>query len=170
MKLVVPTLLAMKILRATALILFATVLGFRGVGAQTSVQLALSGVPVSFDAPTAADLTVGTLEAPTPLSFQVATTAEPAGSFTTTVSIRASSATLGGGKPAADLEWRRGDDPTWHALTTSDAIVESRVADGIPEGHTWDNTIYFRIALHWTSDPPATYTGNLVFTVSTTQP
>jgi hypothetical protein len=150
-------------------LLFAFALGGPNAGAQTGVQLTFGG-SVSFDAPTAADYTSGTLEAATPLPFEVVTTSEPSGSFTTTVSIRSSSSTLGGGKPVANLEWRRGDDPTWHALTTSDAVVESRIAEGAPEGHTWDNTIHFRIALQWTSDPPATYTGNLVVTVSTTQP
>lgn len=125
---------------------------------------------MSFGAPTPADLTAGTLEAATPLPFQVVTTSEPAGSFTTTVYIRNSLSTLGGAKPVADLEWRRADDPTWRALTTSDAIVESRIAASAPEGHTWNNTINFRMALHWTSDPPATYTGNLIITVSATQP
>jgi hypothetical protein len=148
---------------------FAFALGASTAGAQTGVQLAFSG-SASFGAPTAADYAAGTLEAASPLPFQVVTTAEPSGSFTTTVYIRSSSSTLGGGKPVADLEWRRGDDPTWHALTTSDGVIENRVADGTTQGHSWDNTIYFRVALHWTSDPPAIYTGNLVITVSTTQP
>lgn len=139
-------------------------------GAQTGVQLSFSGGSVSFAAPTAADYRAGIFAAETPLPFHVATTAEPSGSFTTIVSIRSSSPTLGGGKALADLEWRRGDDVTWHALTTADVVVETRVAGGAPDGHSWDNTIYFRIALHWTSDPPATYTGNLVVTVTTTQP
>jgi hypothetical protein len=138
-------------------------------GAQTSVQLAFGG-SVSFGTPTAADFTAAVLEAETPLSYQVTTTAEPVGSFTTTVSIRSSSPTLGGGKSLADLEWRRGDDATWHALTTVDVTVESRVNNGAVQGHTWDNTIFFRVALHWASDAPASYTGNLVVTVSTIQP
>jgi hypothetical protein len=161
---------AMRPIYAATTLMLAFSLGAPTADAQTAVQLAFSGGSVSFDAPTAADYTAGTLEAASPLSFQVVTTSEPSGSFTTTVYIRSSSSTLGGGKPVADLEWRRGDDATWHALTTSDAVVESRIADLAPEGHSWDNTIYFRIALDWTSDPPATYTGNLVVTVSTTQP
>lgn len=154
---------------AAATLIFAFASNSSTVDAQTGVQLAFGG-SVSFGAPTAADYSAGTLEAVTPLPFEVVTTSELSGSFTTTVSIRSSSATLGGGKPVANMEWRRGDDPTWHALTTTDAIVESRIAEGTPEGHTWDNTIHFRIALDWTSDPPGIYTGNLVITVSTTQP
>jgi len=152
-----------------SVLLFALTLSASNVLAQTGVQLSFSG-SVSFDPPTAADYTAGSLESATPLPFQVVTTSEPSGSFTTKVYIRSSSATLGGGKAVGDMEWRRDDDPTWHALTTSDAIVESRVAEGASEGHTWSNTIHFRIALNWTTDPPAIYTGNLVVTVSTTQP
>jgi len=138
--------------------------------AQTTVNLVLSGGPVVFDAPTAADMTAGVLESSTPLSFEVKTTSEPGGLFTTTVLIRSSSATLGNGKPTADLEWRRGNETTWHPLTTTDAIVERRSAMGSQKGHTWDNMIFFRVTLHWTSDPPATYTGNLVLTLTTTTP
>jgi len=138
--------------------------------AQTSVALTLGGHSVSFPSPTAADLTAGSLDATDALEFGVTTSSEPVGSFTTRVYIRNSSATLGGGKPVADLEWRRDDDDTWHHLSTTDALVESRATTGLLAGHTWGNSIQLRIALHWTSDPPATYTGNLVITVSTTQP
>jgi hypothetical protein len=138
--------------------------------AQANVELDLTGGPVSFGSATAADFDAATLEAPDPMPFQVTTTAEPSGSFTTTVKIRSSTATLGGGKPLSDMEWRRGDESTWHALTSSDVLIESRTNEGTPEGHTWSNVIYFRVALRWTSDPPANYAGNLVLTVSTTQP
>jgi hypothetical protein len=150
-------------------LLFAFALSTSNAGAQTGVELAFSG-SVSFGAPTAADYAAGTLQAASPLPFGVVTSSEPSGSFTTTVYIRSSSATLGGGKAVGDMEWRRGDDPTWHALTTSDAIVESRIAEGVPAGHAWDNTIHFRIALQWATDPPTTYAANLVLTLSTTQP
>ena len=160
---------AIRSIRAGTTLLFALALSTSPTAAQTEVQLAFGG-SVSFGVPTAADYSAGSLEAETALPFEVVTTSELSGSFTTTVSIRSSSATLGGGKPVANMEWRRGDDPTWHALTTTDAVVESRIAEGAPEGHTWDNSIHFRLALNWTSDPPATYTGNLVITVSTTQP
>jgi hypothetical protein len=90
--------------------------------------------------------------------------------MTTRVFIRSSSATLGGGKSIADLEWRRGDDLTWHPLTATDAEIESWTTSFNPSGHTFNNTIVFRVALHWTTDAPATYTGNLVFSITATQP
>ena len=150
--------------RITAL-LFALVLYSPPASAQINVQLTFSGTG-SFAAPTAADYSAGTLESATPLPFQVLTTLEPSGSLVTSVYIRSSAATLGGGKPVADLEWRRGDDATWRALTTSDVLVESRTLQGAPEGHSWDNTIHFRIALRWRQDPPATYTGSFVLTLA----
>jgi hypothetical protein len=162
---------AIRRLPMAAMMLFAIALLPTSGFAQTQVQLALTGGPVSFGAPTASDLTAGGLEAPAPLTYEVQTSQEPPlGTHTTTVYIRNSSSTLGGGKPVADLEWRRGDEATWHALTTTDALVESRTQGFAELGHSWSNTIHFRIALGWTSDPPATYTGNLVVTVSTTQP
>jgi hypothetical protein len=137
--------------------------------AQTVVQLTFGG-STSFGAPTAADYTAGTLETATPLSFQVQTTSEPSGSFTTHLAIRSASSSLGGGKPVSHMEWRRGDDSQWRALTTNDVTVESRTVAGDPLGHTWDNTIYFRVALQWSGDRPGTYAGNLIFTLTASQP
>ncbi len=138
---------------------------------QTQVTLTLTGGPVSFATPTASDFTVGGLEAATPLTYQAQTIEEPPiGTHTTTVYIRSSSATLGGGKPVGDLEWRRGDDLTWRSLTTTNAAVESRTTSYDVLGHTFSNTVHFRVALRWTTDAPATYTGNLVFTEAVTQP
>jgi hypothetical protein len=106
----------------------ASVLFAGSAQSQASVQLAFSGPPVSFASPTVADYAAAMLETTAPLPFQISTTSEPTGSFTTTVYIRSASATLGGGKSVADMEWRRGDESSWRALTTTDAIVESHVA------------------------------------------
>lgn len=161
---------ARQLVRAATISIVALALCTQTAHAQTAVTLSFSGGPVVFPAPTDADLTAGSLEAIDVLQFDVSTSSEPVGSFTTRVSIRSSSATLGGGKSLADLEWRRDDDETWHQLTTTDVVVDSRTSAGVIAGHTWNNSIRFRIALHWTGDPPATYTGNLVITVATTQP
>jgi len=154
---------------ATTTLLFGSAFGASTARAQTGVQLTLGGFE-TFGVPTAADFAAGILEASTPLPFQVLTTSEPAGSITTSVYIRSSSPTLGAGKSVTQLEWRRGDDPTWRAVTTVDAIVETRVAQGTAQGHTWSNTIHFRMVLRWASDRPTTYASNLVLTVSTTAP
>jgi len=34
----------------------------------------------------------------------------------------------------------------------------------------WSNTIFFRMLLNWTTDAPATYSGNYVITLSQTVP
>ncbi len=141
-----------------------------GAAQVTQVQLTLSG-PLTFGAPTAADLTTGTLASTSAMTYQAQTTLEPAlGTHTTTVYIRSSSATLGGGKALGDLQWRRADDVTWHTLTTSNVAVESQTKSFSLTGHTFSNSILFRVTLRWTGDPPATYTGQLVLTLSTTQP
>lgn len=153
------------------LILLALLLSPRAGAAQaTQVQLTLSG-PLTFGAPTAADLTAGTLASTASMTYQAQTSLEPElGTHTTTVYIRSSGATLGGGKPVGAVEWRRADDVSWHALTTSNVAVESHTTSFSLSGHTFSNSIYFRVALQWTGDPPATYTGNLVLTISTAQP
>jgi len=142
-----------------------------GAAQITQVQLTLTGGPLSFGAPMASDLTAGKLESTTSLAYSAQTSLEPAiGTHTTTVYIRSSSATLGGGKTVGDMQWRRADDATWHTLTTSNVAVEAKTTSFSLQGHTFSNSIYFRVTLHWTGDPPATYTGNLVLTLSTTQP
>jgi hypothetical protein len=158
----------MRLVLAPAVVLACAVTVLRA-GAQTGVQLTFSGT-ASFGAATAADFGAGRLDATSPLPFTVITTSEPVGSLTTTVYIRSSSPTLGSGKPISDMEWRIGDDPVWHALTTMDAVVETHVAAGAPHGHSWSNAIHFRIALRWTGDRPANYFGNLVVTVAATTP
>jgi hypothetical protein len=156
-----------RVLAAT--LLFACAAIALPAGAQTAVQLTFSGT-ASFGAATAADFAAGTLEATSPLPFSVITTSEPVGSLTTTVYVRSTSSTLGSGKPVSDMEWRLDDEPNWHTLTTLDAVVETHVAAGAPQGHTWSNAIHFRMALHWTGDRPGTYFGNLVVTVAATKP
>jgi hypothetical protein len=106
------------------------------------------------------------MEATSPMSFQIVTTSESAGPHKTILHIRSSSSTLGGGKPIGDLEWRRGDQTTWNPVTTLDQEVEIFTGSHLPEGHTYSNTIHFRILLHWTSTRSATYNGHLVLTAT----
>jgi hypothetical protein len=89
---------------------------------------------------------------------------------TTTVSIRSTSANLGGGKVIGDLEWRRSDLATWNSVTLTDAQLEQRVVVNKVLNDPWSNTIFFRMILHWTTDAPATYSGNYQITLSQTVP
>jgi hypothetical protein len=120
---------------------------------------------ISFPAPTPADLTAGILAASAPVSFQVTPAAL---AQTTTVTIKASDATMGGSKSVADLQWRRGDLGTWQSLTQTDVFVESRTYTLLEARPAWENTIYFRVVLRWVGDPPATYVGNYVITLTQT--
>jgi hypothetical protein len=135
------------------------------VQAQLSSTLTVTSGTISFPAPTPADLTAGILAASSPVTFQVTPAAAAA---TTTVTIRASGATMGGSKSVADLQWRRGDLGTWQSLTQTDVFVESRTYSLLSPRPTWQNTIYFRVVLRWVGDPPATYVGNYVITLTQT--
>ena len=144
----------------------------RVAGAQAQVvTLTLSGAPNVFPAPTAADYTAGVVVNPTGILFTVDVTGGGAATQRTTiVSIRSSSASLGGGKPLSDLQWRRADLVTWNPMTTTNATIESRpvVRNGLND--PWSNTVFFRTLLAWTTDPPATYSAGLVFTLTVTTP
>jgi hypothetical protein len=88
---------------------------------------------------------------------------------TATISIRASTATLGGTKPVGDLQWRRNDLGTWNSMTTTDATVQSQ--SGFSGGtSTISNSIWLRVNLNWASDPAATYSTTITITLSVTSP
>jgi hypothetical protein len=48
--------------------------------------------------------------------------------------------------------------------------VESRSQTFNGANDPWSNTIFFRMKLTWTTDAPATYTGNYRITLRVTQP
>ncbi|PYP20856.1 MAG: hypothetical protein DMD53_09855 [Gemmatimonadetes bacterium] len=141
-----------------------------GRGAAAQVTMTLAQTPnVFLVSPTVADYNVGFVVNPTGILFTI-TLAGASTNRTTTVSIRSSSATLGGGKPIGDLEWRRADLVAWNAMTTTDAAVESRPVRKNTLNDPWSNQVFLRILLNWASDPPATYTAPIVFTLTVTTP
>ena len=147
---------------ALALTLFAS-----SLAAQKSI-LTVAGGTVTFPAPTAADFDAGYINSPTGATFTV--NAQTGASRTTTVSISSTSATLGGGKVIGELQWRRSDLAVWNSMAVTDAQVEQRVQVRNGLNDPWGNTIFFRMLLNWTTDPPATYTANYVITLSQTVP
>jgi hypothetical protein len=145
-----------------ALVLFASPL------AAQKTTLTLANATVTFPAPTATDYANGFVDAPTGVTFTL--NATNGASRTTTVSIRATSASLGGGKVIGDLQWRRSDLASWNSITSTDVQVEQRVVVRNVLNDPWNNTIFFRMLLSWTTDPPATYTANYQITLSQTVP
>jgi len=145
-----------------ALALFASPLA-----AQKTI-LTLSGAVITFPAPTAADYVAGFVNSATGVTFTLS--AQTGTSRTTTVSIRSSSTDLGGGKVIGDLEWRRSDLATWNNITLTDAQVDQKIVVRGVLNDPLSNTIFFRMLLNWTTDAPATYSGNYVITLSQTVP
>jgi hypothetical protein len=136
--------------------------------AAQKTNLTLTGGTIAFAAPTAADYDAGYKDSPTGVTFSV--NAQTGTIRTTTILIRSTSASLGGGKAIAELQWRRSDLAVWNSITLTDAQVEQRVQVRNALNDPWGNTIFFRMLLNWTTDPPATYTGNYVITLSQTVP
>jgi len=149
---------------ATTMLSITYTFAVSSVDAQATVTLTQSGG--SFGSPTAADYVATAQSATTPMSFQIVTDSEATGAHSTTLVIRSSSSTLGSGKPIGDLEWRRGYLSDWHPVTTVDAEVEEWADAYSPTGHTYSNTIYFRIRLDWATTHPATYSAPVVLTVT----
>jgi hypothetical protein len=150
-----------------ALALLALVLFASPVAAQKTI-LTLAGGAITFPAPAAADYIAGHVDAATGVTFTL--TAQTGTSRTTTIAIRSSSASLGGGKLIGDLQWRRSDLVTWNNITVTDAQVEQRILVRNGSNDPWSNTIFFRMVLNWTTDAPATYSANYVITLSQTVP
>ena len=152
---------------ASAAMSLALVLCASPLAAQKTT-LTLVGGTINFNAPTAADYIAGYIDSPTGVTFTVS--AQTGTSRTTTVSVRSTSASLGGAKLIGDLQWRRSDLATWNSLTLTDAQVEQRVVVKGVLNDPWSNTIFFRMLLNWTTDPPGTYSGNYQITISQTVP
>ena len=155
---------------SSATIPLALILLAAPLAAQTpKTDLILAGATITFNAPTAADYVAGYLDSPTGVSYTVDATSGIQ-SHTTTVSIRSTSANLGNGKVIGDLEWRRSDLATWNSMTMIDAQVEQKIQIRNILNDPWNNTIFFRMLLRWTTDGPATYSANYQITLSQTVP
>lgn len=140
-------------------------------GLSAQVSITLTQTPSVFPSPVLADFNAGTIAEPTGILFTINVTGGPANIFrTSTVAIRASTATLGGGKALSDLEWRRADLLPWNAMTTADATIESRSLKKNGTNDPWSNTVFLRMKLTWGTDAPGTYTTGLVFTLTITTP
>lgn len=149
--------------------LFAATLLAAPLQAQGSVVLTVTGGPVTIPAPAVADYNAGLVLDATPLQYNVNIAGGPPGTLhTTTVSIRSTSGTFGT-LALADLQWRRSDLVAWNGLTTSDVAIESRQISR-NTGNNWTNSIQFRSLISWTGTPPATYSANLVVTLTVTTP
>jgi hypothetical protein len=132
-------------------------------------DLTLSGGTVTFPAPTATDYINGYVYSTSGVTYTVDAT-NGLTSHTTTVLIRATSASLGNGKLLTDLEWRRSDLATWNTISSTDTQVEQKVMIRGLLNDPWSNTIFFRMKLTWTTDAPGTYSANYQITLSQTVP
>jgi hypothetical protein len=152
---------------STRAIAFALVAMASPLAAQKT-SLTVTGGTITFPAPTAADYLAGFVNSTTGVTFNVNSTNGV--QRTTTISIRSTSANLGNGKAIGDLQWRRTDLANWNPMTLSDAQIEQRIVINKGLNDPWSNTIFFRMSLNWTTDPPATYTANYQITLSQTVP
>jgi len=147
---------------ALALVAFASPL------AAQKTTLTLAGGTIAFPAPTATDYIAGFVNSSGGVTFTV--NAQNGLSRTTTILIRATSASLGNGKVIGDLQWRRSDLATWNDITLTDTQVEQRIVVRNGLNDPWSNTIFFRMKLGWTTDAPGTYAANYQVTLEQTVP
>jgi len=151
----------------SAALLLAMALFTHPLSAQKS-SLAVTGGTITFPAPTAADYIAGFVNSTTGVTFTI--DAQTGSSRTTTVSIRSTSASLGGTKVIGDLQWRRSDLATWNSITLTDAQIEQRIVVRNASNDPWSNTIFFRMILNWTTDAPGTYSASYQITLAQTVP
>jgi len=137
--------------------------------AQGSVVLTVTGGPVTIPAPAVADYNAGLVLDATPVQYNVNISGGPPTTLhTTIVTIRSTSGSFGT-LALGNLEWRRSDLLAWNGLTAADVTIESRQISR-NNGNNWTNSILFRSVISWTGTPPATYTANLVVTLTVTTP
>ena len=142
------------------------------VAAQRLTFLVTGGSPVAFPNATEAAYDAGFVGATAMLGISMDLLGGGGGGVSRTgiLSIRASSAVMGGTKPIGDLQWRRSDLATWNSLTTSNVVVQSMTMQRNTLNDPWTNSIAFRTLLSWSSDGPATYTPTIVMTATLTTP
>jgi hypothetical protein len=133
--------------------------------AAPATRLTITANTVTFAPPTVDDYAAGFVTGAAGITYTLDVTAVGGKVRTATVSIRATSATIGGGKPVSDVQWRRSDQPTWNSLTLTNAPVEARLMDK-GTNNPWSNAIVFRILVGWRTDPPATYTADIEITLT----
>jgi hypothetical protein len=139
--------------------------------AHAQVTISLAGGPVSFASPTGVDFAAGSVTDPTVVTFTVNVTGGAATQRTSLVYVRAASATLGGGKALADLQWSSANNPgVWTSVTTTNVLIETRQIKKNGINDPWSEQVTFRMQLHWATDAPATYGVGLVFTLTVTTP
>lgn len=139
--------------------------------AQGTESMTLSATTVTFPTPTVTDFDNGFLTASTSVTYTVATSGGPPGtSHTATISVKSSSANLGGGKAIGDLQWSRADLGTWNSMTTTNATVEQRTLVRRGLNDPWSNTVNFQMLLSYANDAPGTHSATLVFTLTITTP
>lgn len=153
---------------ATALVALALVAS-TAAAQNPRTTLTLATPTINFPSPTAADYVAGFVNSSNGVTFTVDAT-NGNQSHTTTILIRATSASLGGGKVIGDLQWRRSDLTGWTSIAATDVQVEQRVQVRNGLNDPWSNTIFFRMLLSWTTDAPATYSANYQITLSQTVP
>ena len=135
----------------------------------------VSGFPVTFPAPTAAELTAGSVTSATAITFTVNAQTGSSTQRTTTVSIRCQApCPQTGTKATGTLRWRRADQAVWNTLTTSDVDIESRPVfrnQPLPASNDpWSNSLYWQFLVDWMTDTPGTSTFNIVMTLTVTVP
>lgn len=133
--------------------LIAVVSLFAAVGdgdAQGTVDVVLTAPAITFAPPGLADFDSGWIEHP---SVAVAVTSRP-GARSWALRIRATSPTLGQGKPVSDLQWRTAGSPDWMPMSEIGDMVMQGAGDQ-------DITLYFRMLLSWADDAPGAYSTGL---------
>jgi hypothetical protein len=114
---------------------------------------------LTFPAPTMADYTAGYISYATPVNvtwnFSSAQKSRAAD-----FCIYSTTATMGGSKPIADLEWKLSTSSTWTPMTNSVAFVYNYPGSG---QSSLTLTYNFRLRLRWTVDQAGSYTANITY-------
>lgn len=148
-----------------SLLLLALLPGLAAAQAARSVTLSVTNGSVAMQSPTRADYVAGYVTDATPLTW-TATVNTPRSNctYTATVSVRATTTTIGNGKSIADVRWSNGGAYT--TLTQTYTTIGSVALTSATPSRS--GTLTFRTLLAWT-ESAASYAGTgLQFQVSAT--
>lgn len=129
----------------------------RDAGAQRMTSLTISGWPLSVTATSANDFEVGFINLGSTTFTVDALSNQPVFTLrSTTVEVQCVPACPRTGTvPLAGVQWRRNDQANWTTLTTGYVPIETRTLAFNGVNDPWSQTLHWRYALDWATNPPA---------------
>lgn len=144
------------LLAGTLVVAVLLVVAVHEAAAQRQTSLAIAGWPLTAASTSATDFEAGfVLLGATSFTIDALSNTPAFTLRSTTVSVQCVPACPRSGTlPLAGVQWRRSDQATWTTLTTAYVPIETRTLSFGGVNDPWSQTVQWRYALDWATNPP----------------